>query len=180
MVTGEVIGDRFELQACAGVGGMGSVYRAIDRGTNRLVALKVLHEVSEGTTIRFAKEAEALAALEHPHIVRYVAHGFAASGEPYLAMEWLEGEELEARLGRERLGIEASVDLGLRVARALALATSPLAPGEGPRAPRVRALARSPGECPGSRPRARRGRRTAPRSTPDPPRGAPGGARRCA
>ncbi|MBK9264045.1 MAG: protein kinase [Polyangiaceae bacterium] len=122
MLSGELIDDRFELQACAGVGGMGSVYRALDRVTNQLVALKVLNEESEKTTMRFTKEAQVLAALEHPHIVRYVAHGFAASGEPYLAMEWLEGEELEARLHRERLGVAAAIDLGLRVARALAVA----------------------------------------------------------
>ena len=49
---------------------------------------------------RFQREANVLATLRHPGIVRYVAHGRAESGEPYLAMEWLEGEDLAERLAR--------------------------------------------------------------------------------
>lgn len=122
MLTGDIIDDRFELLACTGSGGMGTVYRARDRATNDLVAVKVLHEDTEGTMARFTTEAQVLARLEHAHIVRYIAHGIAATGEPYLAMEWLEGEELEARMRRERLGIVEAVELGLRVARALGVA----------------------------------------------------------
>lgn len=122
MLTGDIIDDRFELLACTGSGGMGTVYRARDLTTQDLVAIKVLHEDSEGTTARFAKEANVLATLEHAHIVRYIAHGIASTGELYLAMEWLEGEELETRMRRERLGVVECVELGLRVARALGVA----------------------------------------------------------
>jgi len=77
MLTGDIIDDRFELLACTGSGGMGTVYRARDLTTQDLVAIKVLHEDSEGTTARFTKEANVLATLEHAHIVRYIAHGTA-------------------------------------------------------------------------------------------------------
>ncbi len=48
---------------------------------------------------RFRQEAVAAGRLSHPGIVRYVAHGVAVSGERYLAMEWLDGEDLRQRSG---------------------------------------------------------------------------------
>ena len=48
----------------------------------------------------FATEAGALERLRHPAVVRYLSHGLSDEGEPYLAMEWLEGETLHARLER--------------------------------------------------------------------------------
>jgi serine/threonine protein kinase len=82
---------------------MGTVYRALDRSTGGTVALKLLHSQPSDTgrtdvAARFGREAQILAGLEHPGIVRYVDHGVAADGAPYLAMEWLEGTDLEARL----------------------------------------------------------------------------------
>ena len=49
---------------------------------------------------RFAREVAVLADLEHPGIVRYLAHGDAAPDAPFLAMEWLDGEDLAQRLRR--------------------------------------------------------------------------------
>jgi serine/threonine protein kinase len=73
-----------------------------DRPANRgAVALKVLQGGTSEGVERFAREAELLEALQHPGIVRYVAHGTAPSGERFLAMEWLEGESLADRLARE-------------------------------------------------------------------------------
>ncbi len=68
---------------------------------------------------RFLREASFLAQLEHPSIVRYVAHGAAADGTPFLAMEWLNGEDLAARLVRARLSVDAAVRLVVAVAGAL-------------------------------------------------------------
>ena len=87
----EVIDNRFELEKLVGSGGMGDVYRARDRASGDVVAVKVLHDSDTSAAARFTREAEALADLHHPGIVCYVAHGTAASGEPYLAMEWLAG-----------------------------------------------------------------------------------------
>src|SRR4051812_36418042 len=95
------VGDRFVLESVAGSGGMGTVYRALDEHTGGVVAVKLLHGVVEGEgPDRFTREAQVLAGLDHPGIVRYVAHGIADENARYLAMEWLEGEDLAKRLAR--------------------------------------------------------------------------------
>jgi serine/threonine protein kinase len=96
---------------------MGTVYRALDRLSGAPVALKL----PNAAHARALAEADALAALDHPAIVRLVAHGFTDDGNPFLAMEWLEGEDLAARLERSPLGA-ADALLGARVAGALAAA----------------------------------------------------------
>src|SRR5262249_9775038 len=84
--------------------------------------LKVLHSREALDVERFAREAAILANLFHPGIVRYVAHGTTPSGDPFLAMEWLEGEDLGARLAREPLTTAQRLTLVQRATRALALA----------------------------------------------------------
>jgi serine/threonine protein kinase/tetratricopeptide (TPR) repeat protein len=116
---GYVIADRFELESVAGSGGMGTVYRAKDRQTSGPVAVKVI--TNERDASRFVREAEALHELSHPGIVQYVAHG-VADGIAYLAMEWLEGEDLQNRLEREPLTISESLTIALRASSALASA----------------------------------------------------------
>ncbi|HET7503186.1 MAG TPA: protein kinase, partial [Kofleriaceae bacterium] len=115
----EVIADRFAIEQLAGFGGMGQVYRARDRRSGGLVALKVMHDADHLEIGRFAREAQVLAALSHPGIVRYIDSGFTAEGEPYLVMEWLSGETLSARLARSQLTLSEVFTLGRRVASAL-------------------------------------------------------------
>jgi len=71
-------------------------------------------------TRRFAREALVLAELRHPAIVGYVAHGLTDDGQPFLAMEWLEGEDLSKRLGRQPLSYSEVLQLLRRSAEALA------------------------------------------------------------
>jgi hypothetical protein len=102
---------------------MGLVYRASDRTTGRTVALKLLHaSTSQESTLRFNREASLLSMLNHPGIVAYVAHGTAEGGQHYLAMEWLEGEDLARRLLREPLRLSEALALLRRAAEALAAA----------------------------------------------------------
>jgi tetratricopeptide (TPR) repeat protein len=119
---GEVIADRFEVESRAGSGGMGAVFRALDRHTKNVVALKVLHGWVLDDADRFAREAALLATLSHPGIVKYVAHGTTITGEAYLAMEWLDGEELSKRLQRGPLEVPEAIALARRIASALAAA----------------------------------------------------------
>src|SRR4051812_42629052 len=119
MRTGDVIAGRFEIERAAASGGMGHVYRAIDRLSGGAVALKILSSMAAGGPLRFTREAHALATLQHPGIVRYVAHGVTPEGKPYLVMEWLSGETLSARLSSVGLSIAESVTLASRVASAL-------------------------------------------------------------
>jgi len=122
MRWGELVAGRFVVETLAGSGGMGQVYRARDRQTGELVALKVLLRDAGSHAARFVHEAQALAELSNPHIVRYVAHGIAEGGEPYLAMEWLEGEDLTARLAHGALSVEECLRLGARLSEALGAA----------------------------------------------------------
>ena len=117
MRPGEVVADRFEIESSAGRGGMGHVYRARDRVSGATVALKVMGAAAEES--RFLREAQVLAGLRHPAIVSYVSHGITPAGMAWLAMEWLEGETLRARLSRGGLSISESVGIVARLGDAL-------------------------------------------------------------
>ncbi|MCC7536870.1 MAG: protein kinase [Deltaproteobacteria bacterium] len=122
MEPGSVVRDRFVVQARAGVGGMGVVYRALDRTSGQTVALKVLIEREDTAATRFAREAELLREVGHPAIVRYVDHGTTTDGAPFLAMEWIEGEELRHRLARGALTVDETLRLASRISGALSAA----------------------------------------------------------
>ncbi|AKF10162.1 serine/threonine-protein kinase PknK [Sandaracinus amylolyticus] len=116
---GDLVANRFEVLVRAGAGGMGVVYRARDRLTDASVAIKVLHDPDPDRDARFTRETRVLATLAHPAIVSYVAHGTTEHGEPFLAMEWLEGEDLAQRLSREGLELHDTVRLARRIAEGL-------------------------------------------------------------
>jgi len=118
----DVVANRFELERKAGAGGMGTVFAARDRLTGARVALKVLHALDATDLERFAREAELLASLQHPGIVAYVAHGATPAGVPWLAMEWLDGEDLAARLARGTLSVGDAVACVASAAAALSAA----------------------------------------------------------
>jgi tetratricopeptide (TPR) repeat protein len=119
MRAGDVIADRFVIEAPGGEGGIGMVYRALDRERGARVAVKVLKNASAQSEQRFAREAEVLRELDHPAIVNYVWHGRTPDGRLFLVMEWLEGETLEMRLMRQGLTVQEAIDLVRRVAAAL-------------------------------------------------------------
>jgi hypothetical protein len=121
--VGDVIDGRFTLEELAGRGGMGAVYRARDCLSGQPVALKLLHAFPSTDALkRFSREADVLSGLSHPGIVAYVAHGHTGQGQPFLAMEWLEGEDLARRLSRQPLSLEETLALVRRAAQALAVA----------------------------------------------------------
>ncbi len=113
---------RFELLREAGSGGMGQVYEARDRETGRRLAIKVLANPGADGTARFTAEAEILEGLSHPRIVAYVAHGVTGRGDPYLAMEWVDGETLAHRLAREPLSVPDVLAIAHQLADALVFA----------------------------------------------------------
>jgi len=119
MTPGNVIADRFEIESVAGHGGTAAVYRARDRETGDSVALKIGHPGTLAETERFIVEARLLSELGHPGIVRCVAHGVMPSGQWYLVLEWLEGEDLSQRLKRQGLSVSEAVNVALRAAEAL-------------------------------------------------------------
>jgi hypothetical protein len=122
VTPGTLIAERFEIVRLAGRGGMGAVYRAFDRATRVPVAVKILGALSDNDQARFRQEAQILSELRHPAIVRYVAHGSTNDGFPFLALEWLEGEDLDDRLARGPLSVREAVLLARKVADALGAA----------------------------------------------------------
>ncbi|MFO0587713.1 MAG: protein kinase [Polyangiaceae bacterium] len=119
--SGDVLVGRFGIERVAGEGGMGVVYRAKDNVTGQPVALKLLRAATFDAD-RFFREARVLSEVRHPGVVGYVAHGVTAEGQPYIAMEWLEGGDLEERLRQGRLPVGDALLLGQRIAEALGAA----------------------------------------------------------
>ena len=120
-MIGAAIAGRFVIEREAASGGMGTVYRARDLVSGTPVAIKLLAAASDRDVERFTREADILAGLDHPHIVRYVAHGVAADRR-YLAMDWLEGQHLAERVEERPLAVAEAVALLRNAAAALGLA----------------------------------------------------------
>lgn len=95
--------DRYEIKTLIGAGGMGALYLARDTNpnTNRLVALKLLNATLDSHELRerFAREARALAALDHPNVVAIHDSG-EFQGSPYIVMEYVRGETIAERIKR--------------------------------------------------------------------------------
>lgn len=113
--------DRFVVESFVGRGGMSIVYRALDRATNAPVALKFFNGGDELAVERFDRESKLLAGLSHPAVVEHVASG-VFEGTRYLAMEWLEGQDLSQALTRGTLSPVETLELATGIANALAAA----------------------------------------------------------
>ncbi|MFH0903420.1 MAG: serine/threonine-protein kinase, partial [Pseudomonadota bacterium] len=114
--------DEFRVVRLVGRGGMGDVYLARDIKLGRKVALKLIRPRTLGSgnaVARFMREARLTASFSHPHIVTVYRVG-ELKGRPYLALEFLEGQNLRQRLQEERPGIREAMRIGLAVAQALA------------------------------------------------------------
>jgi serine/threonine protein kinase len=109
------IGD-YTVVKKIGEGGMGAVYLAEDTKLHRKAAIKTMKPAlatNQAARERFLREARAAAAVEHDNIVPILHIGETADGAPYIAMPFLQGEPLDARLKREPV---ASTGLILKVA----------------------------------------------------------------
>ena len=101
--AGKVLADRYRIVKSVGRGGMGTVYEALRLDDEQVVALKVLHRAhgnDERALARFAREAEALARLLHPNIVRVLGFSARPNEPAFLVLERLHGEPLSAVLHR--------------------------------------------------------------------------------
>ena len=125
LVVGELISERYELEELVGTGGMSSVYRAHDKLLERDVALKVLHEefTADGDYVeRFRREARSVAQLSHPNIVTVIDRG-AQGGKQFIVFEFVDGENLKARIERKGpLPVREAVDIAREIGRALGFA----------------------------------------------------------
>ncbi|MFT3839866.1 MAG: protein kinase [Myxococcaceae bacterium] len=135
---GALLDNRFQIEAHLASGGMGDVYRAQHVFLKRPVAVKLLRKalVNEPSMwTRFQREAELVSSLESPHVVRVFDFGRTSDGQPYLAMEFVEGETLERALsGFGPMSPDKAVELlsqiceGLEEAHALGIIHRDLKP----------------------------------------------------
>src|SRR5687767_6060446 len=102
-LVGTVLDGAYRLTRLIGEGGMGAVYEAVQLRLDKRVAVKVMaHSLASNSEAlaRFRREVQVTSKLAHPHIVHVSDFGTVPSGEPYLVMEYLHGEDLAARLHR--------------------------------------------------------------------------------
>jgi len=114
--------DHFKVVRLIGRGGMGEVYLARDTQLGRKVALKVVHPRQIGSpdaARRFLMEARATARFSHPNIITIYGVG-EHNGQPYVALEYLEGETLRERFTDQVASVRETARLGLAIAEALA------------------------------------------------------------
>ncbi len=119
------LGGRYQLGEQIGVGGMGIVYRALDRLTQQTVALKrvlVKAKQSDGgfdRRLALAQEFQTLASLRHPHIINVLDYGFDAEQQPFFTMELLESPQTILTFGAQQSPV-GKVRLLVQMLQALA------------------------------------------------------------
>ncbi len=127
---GELQLGAYTLETPLGQGGMGSVWlaRRSDGRYEGRAAVKLLNAALVGRPAeqRFVREGSVLARLRHPHIAQLTDAGISPRGQPYLVLEYVEGERIDAYAVRRGLGIEARVRLFLDVVSAVSHAHTQL------------------------------------------------------
>jgi eukaryotic-like serine/threonine-protein kinase len=121
---GDIVAQKFRIVRVLGSGGMGMVFEADHLDLDRRVALKVMVrnvDNNEDAVARFLREARAAARLNSPHVAKVLDVGRLEQGAPYLVMELLEGQNLQALIKkRGRIPVTEAVDYLLEACEALA------------------------------------------------------------
>jgi serine/threonine protein kinase len=120
-ITPGVTIGRYVIRTSLGAGGMGEVYLADDTQLGRKVALKFIHAGAErdpAAERRLLREARAAATLDHPNICAVYEVG-EADGRPFIAMQYVDGETLEARLRRVPLELREILALAVQIVSAV-------------------------------------------------------------
>jgi serine/threonine protein kinase len=125
--AGQAVGGNYEILGVAGTGGMGVVYRALDRRLNRTVALKFLPgelSASPRDRERFLREARTASSLDHPNIGVIHAIEETAEGQGFIVMAYYDGQSLASRIKDGPLSEADAVDVAIQMAQGLAEAHS--------------------------------------------------------
>jgi serine/threonine-protein kinase len=124
-LVGTALDEAYLLTHLISEGGMGTVFEAIQLHLRKRVAVKIMVPelaANPEALARFRREVEVTSQLAHPHVIQLLDFGTAPTGQPYLVMEYLDGEDLSQRLARVgRLPLAAAVDVIRQIASALAV-----------------------------------------------------------
>lgn len=123
MKPGDVLDGKFRVERVLGEGGMGVVAAATHLKLGQTVALKFMLPIAmkyPENLSRFEREARAAVRLKSDHVARVSDVGHLENGAPYIVMEYLDGEDLDAIIERGRLPIETAVDYVLQACEAVA------------------------------------------------------------
>ncbi|HMP51162.1 MAG TPA: serine/threonine-protein kinase [Candidatus Melainabacteria bacterium] len=119
----ELFADKYELLEEIGQGAIGTIYKARHLALDSFVAIKVLNQVTEDrvTFLRFQREAKAASKIAHANVINVFDFGVWKDCQPYMVMDYLEGETLDKLLARKvYLSLTEIVDIAVPVAKALA------------------------------------------------------------
>lgn len=114
-----ILNNRYKVERQLGQGGMGAVYLAYDQSLQIKVAIKENLNVNPESERQFQREASLLATTRHPHLPRVIDH-FILEGRQYLVMDFIEGEDLGARLKRSPPSVEQVLTWAEAICEALA------------------------------------------------------------
>ncbi|MCA9801334.1 MAG: SEL1-like repeat protein [Cyanobacteria bacterium HKST-UBA02] len=123
-LSGTLLGDRYELMDEIGRGGMGVIYRAVDRlspGAPPVAVKLLLNDATENDIIRnrFLVEARAASSLNHPNVIKVQEFNVSEDGLPYMVMEFLSGKTLDDLLEEGHLDLPETIALIIQVCDAL-------------------------------------------------------------
>jgi eukaryotic-like serine/threonine-protein kinase len=120
--AGQLVADKYRIDAVIGVGGMGVVVSATHVELGQRVAIKVLREASPESVTRFKREARLIVRLKSAHIARVFDVGELDDDTPFIVMEYLEGEDFSRVLEKSggRLPVEQAVDTLVEACEAVA------------------------------------------------------------
>lgn len=121
-LIGKVIGERYQIVELIGQGGMSHVYKARHQILNKFVAVKMLRfhlAGEERHLMRFKREAKTASSLQHPNIASVHDFGIMPDGQPFLVMDFIEGETMRDRIRREPISARDCVELFSQICEAL-------------------------------------------------------------
>jgi serine/threonine protein kinase len=117
-----LLDNRFELLGVIGRGTLGTVYRALNTETNRIVAIKIVSPVGRDEKLmkRFSRGMRAAAALNHRNVAIILEYGFFDQRSPYYVMDYLDGTLLEAEIQNQKfLPAEVAVPIAIQICDAI-------------------------------------------------------------
>src|SRR5688572_6571061 len=123
--VGTVLAGRYVMEEVIGEGGMATVYRARNRITEKMVAVKIMNPLLASDAIvreRFRREARSAQKLAHPNIIEIYDQGDTEDGTAFIAMELLQGESLAPVIARGPFEIDRAIHVMIQIARGVARA----------------------------------------------------------